>query len=411
MTLAVVASVTPATVARAQGDTLHAGTHLPVRFVQGIRSGQDRVGTVVLLQTMAAVTRDSCVMLAPYRTVWATVSTSRGGRMFGRGGELGLNTDSLRRRSGEILLVEAILDTLEWERAGSRLLPSGVIQEHGRSAVKAAILPAVAATGGLAVVPVAVIGGWSLLHKGAGVEIVAGELAGVRLMEPLAIRTPASCQPLTDDHTTLAPPQLPNFAPRATDQSGLILGDQFNVILLGTEEEVRQAFRAAGWTSEVARSLGNIVRGSAAVVFKRQDQRVPFSPEFYQGRVQDLGFQRIGLNARERHHIRLWRLDADTTVWVGAANEDVGFKVAPFRLSATHRMDPDIDHERDILTSDLEAGGCARLLGLVALPGAVVSGHNTSRQAFTSDTRASVLRAGCQGASGGAALTQVVLGG
>jgi hypothetical protein len=386
--------------AAGQSDTLHPGTRLPVRFVQGVRSGRDSIGSIILLQTMASVTRDSCVMLAPYRTVWARVSTSKGGRMFGRGGQFGLSTDSLRRLTGEILLVEAILDTLEWERSGARLLPSGVVEQHGRSAVSAAILPAVAATGGLAIVPVALIGGWSLLHKGAGVEILAGELAGVRLVEPFAIATPASCQPLTGDHTTLARPQLPDISPRATDPSGLVLGDQFNVVLLGTEEDVRQAFRAAGWTSEVVRSLSNIVRGSAAVVFKRQDQRVPFSPEFYQGRVQDLGFQRIGLNARERHHVRLWRLDTDTTVWVGAANEDVGFKVAPFRLSATHRMDPDIDHERDILTGDLEAGGCAKLLGLVALPGAVTSGHNTSRQAFTSDGRASVLRAGCGGAAG-----------
>ena len=384
----------------AQSDTLHPGTRLPVRFVQGVRSGKDSVGSVILLQTMAAVTRDSCVMLAPFRTVWARISTSKGGRMFGRGGQLGLTTDSLRRLAGEILLVEAILDSLEWVRSGAKLLPSGVVEQGGRKVVSAAILPAVAASGGLAVVPVALIGGWAFLHKGAGVEIVAGELAGVRLLEPIAIASPASCSPLTDDHITLAPPRLPDFSPRATDQSGLVLGDQVNVILLGTEEEVRQAFRAAGWTDEGVRSLSNIVRGSAAVVFKGQDQRVPFSPEFYEGRVQDLGFQRVGLDARERHHIRLWRLDADSTVWVGAANEDVGFKVAPFRLSATHRMDPDIDHERDILTRDLEAGGCATLLGMVAPKGAVTKGRNTSRQAFTSDGRAAVLRAGCPGPPG-----------
>ncbi len=176
----------------------------------------------------------------------------------------------------------------------------------------------------------------------------------------------------------------------------MVLGDEVNIVILGTRHDVASAFFAAGWQFEAERSAINLLRGSASVVFKGTDTRVPFSPEYYEGRVQDLGFQRTGINARLRHHIRLWQLDSDSTVWIGAANEDIGFKFDPLTLSATHRMDPDIDRERDVVTGDLQAGGCAQFLGLVALPGAVTSGHNTSNQAFVTDGKAALLRAdGC----------------
>jgi hypothetical protein len=56
-------------------------------------------------------------------------------------------------------------------------------------------------------------------------------------------------------------------------------------------------------------------------------------------------------------------------------------------------MDPDIDSERDVVTGDLQAGGCAQFLGLVELPGAVTSGRNTSNQPFYTDGKAALLRA------------------
>lgn len=378
----------------AQAFTLDTGTVIPIRFVEGLRSGRDAVGTAVVLQTMASVMQDQCMVLAPFRTVWATVSTSKGGRILGRGGALGLTADSLRRRSGDVVALEAVLDSLEWP--GARILPSGIVEQKHRKLAAAAALPAVAATGGLAIVPVALIGSWSFLRDGAGVEIVAGELGSLRVVAPLELARAASCQPLTDEALAIHLPTLPGIAPRATDRSGLILGDQFNVILQGTEAQVREAFRAAGWAPEGSRSLANLMKGSAAVVFDKRDRSVAFSPEYYEGRAQDLGFQRVGLSARERHHVRLWQLDAHPGTWVGAANEDVGLKVALDRLSATHRMDPDIDRERDILAGDLEAGGCARFLGLVALPGAVTSGRNTSAQEFSTDGRSAILKTGCR---------------
>src|SRR5437868_2539491 len=43
-----------------------ARTHIPTRFVQRVTSGRDTVGTPVLVQTIGAVVRDSCVIVPPY---------------------------------------------------------------------------------------------------------------------------------------------------------------------------------------------------------------------------------------------------------------------------------------------------------------------------------------------------------
>ncbi len=387
----VVALALAATPLAAQQETLPVGSRVPIRFVEAVKSGRDKVGTTVILQSMAAVRKDTCVMLAPFRTVYASVSSSRGGRLFGRQADLAIQVDSIRRQSGHVLKMSAVLDSLEWLPGGGRITASGTVVQRGRGMVSKALLPAAAATGGLALVPVALIGGFSLARKGPSLDIVAGELGLVRLTEPLVIPDPASCHKAGAE--TLVLPKLPRFTPRVTDKSGMVLGDEVNIVILGTRHEVASAFFAAGWQFEAERSMMNLFRGSAAVVFKGTDTRVPFSPEYYEGRVQDLGFQRTGINARLRHHIRLWQLDSDSTVWIGAANEDIGFKFDPLTLSATHRMDPDIDSERDVVTGDLQAGGCAQFLGLVELPGAVTSGRNTSNQPFYTDGKAALLRA------------------
>src|SRR5439155_1279862 len=74
------------------------GTHIPIRFVQRVTSGRDTVGTPVLVQTMGAVVRDSCVILPPYLRAKGHVVVSKGGGRFGRHGRLGLSFDSLEIR-------------------------------------------------------------------------------------------------------------------------------------------------------------------------------------------------------------------------------------------------------------------------------------------------------------------------
>src|SRR2546429_6655655 len=92
---------------------LPAGTHIPIRFVQRVTSGRDTVGTPVLVQTIGAVVRDSCVIVPPYLRVTGRVVVSKGGGRFGRHGRLGLRFDSPGGGPGPWGAVSAVLYPLE----------------------------------------------------------------------------------------------------------------------------------------------------------------------------------------------------------------------------------------------------------------------------------------------------------
>src|SRR5207237_4867914 len=113
---------------------LPAGTHIPIRFVQRVTSGRDTVGAPVLVQTMGAVVRDSCVILPPYLRAKGHLVVSKGGGRFGRHGRLGLSFDSLEIRPGRWAAVSAMLDTLEYAPRGG-LADSGLVSSGKTSIV------------------------------------------------------------------------------------------------------------------------------------------------------------------------------------------------------------------------------------------------------------------------------------
>ena len=186
---------------------------------------------------------------------------------------------------------------------------------------------------------------------------------------------------------------LPPFAARTTDKSGQVPGDQINFVLLGSQGQVDSAFAAADWLPRVANTLKNEVTGATDVVLDRSSSKVAFSNAYYGGGWRTSRSSDRGPRAGAAPYPALVdRQRADD--WVGAADEDIGLKVDLKQLP-THRVSPDIDDERDILSGDLEAGGCAVFIGYVSPKGAITSGVNRWGQQIRSDGRAAVLKMGC----------------
>ncbi len=373
---------------------LPAGTHIPIRFVQRVTSGRDTVGTPVLVQTMGAVVRDSCVIVRPYLRAKGHVVVSKGGGRFGRHGRLGLRFDSLEVSPGRWASVAAVLDTLEYAPRGG-LADSGLVSSGktsiagvGRKLVPAGVAAAVA----LDAVPVAVLGGFSVVRRGPPVRIFAGEIGGIRLTDPLVLPTRDRCDPVTAHRELTEMPALPKFVPRSENRSGTVLGDAFNVLLLGTAGEIDSSFRAAGWLPAQKRSVLSVTREVTAAIASRPALTAPVSTQYFAGRAQDLAYELAGPNVRIRHHIRIWLLDSLSRVWVGAANKDVGVIFKPWEPQATHRIESHIDWERDRVVHDLEASGCGDLLDYMRLPGAITDARNVSGQKVVSDGRTAVVR-------------------
>ncbi len=372
------------------------GTRLPVRFMQSMRSGRDRVGTVVRALTMTDLEAGGCVAVPAFTPLLATITVSRRGGLFGRGGELDLRFDSILAAGRRWVPVSAVLDSLEWTprrvweadgevRRGTRSVP-GILGVAGAATV------AGLATG-VGIFPAAAITGLDLARRGRAERILTGQRGRIRLTAPFTVPMPSRCErPLTWD-SVIRPP-LPPLAPRSTNQRGTQDADPINLVLRGTREDVDSAFDRAGWVLAQRSTLGTLAKEVGAIVISARDAAAPMSHEYYLGRVEDLRFERASPSARARHHVRLWQVDATGTLWAAAATEDVGMLVSPRRRTVTHRIAPDIDRERDLLASELLGGGCAAPEGYATLPGAVRADSSVAGQKYFTDGRAVVLRLG-----------------
>ncbi len=369
--------------------TFQAGTRIPVRFLEGIASGRDTAGTQLLLQTFGALVENVCVIVPAYTHLAGHVFRSIGGRMLGRGGELVLVFDSLEIRPGAWTPLRAVLDTLEYEPS-TAIRDSGVLHAPGSNAEKelTAATPAAAEVG---FVPAAILSTYLVIHRGPRARILAGEAGAIRLAAPLVVDRPQVCAPVSGERDLVALPQLPAFLPYTTNRQASRSGDPINLLFLGDVQDLDRAFLNGGWLRAGARGFGSVAHEVTAAVTARPAVGAPLSTKYFGGRAEDLGYEIAGPNARKRHHLRIWLLDTLAGVWVAAANEDIGLSVNPFKGRATHKIDPQIDNERDFIVRTLEAGRCADLVDYLTLPGAAPSGRNAEGQRYTTDGRAAVI--------------------
>jgi len=139
-------------------------------------------------------------------------------------------------------------------------------------------------------------------------------------------------------------------------------GDMVNFLILGDEDEMKKVFTTAGWVKVDADVKATILAGAMASFSKESYLTMPMSPLYLFGRQQDYGWahaEPITVVA-SRNHLRVWK--APFTVdgqmlWVGAATHDIGFEKDQRNNGLTHKIDPDIDLERDYVEKTLSSTG------------------------------------------------------
>jgi len=147
--------------------------------------------------------------------------------------------------------------------------------------------------------------------------------------------------------------------------------DPMNLIFVGAEADLRQAFKTAKWSGAQPASPVSLVYGLLMVLMGKTYHNGPFTPLYVNIGLQDMAYQqsthRTGF--RSRHHLRIWRtgikLSGGKWVWVAGASYDPDLKFMfkpPFIL---HHQDPDFDKERDYVVNTLEKTGLATKVKLV----------------------------------------------
>jgi hypothetical protein len=150
--------------------------------------------------------------------------------------------------------------------------------------------------------------------------------------------------------------------PKLTKNAKGIDGDPVNIALIGSDSDIVHAFRAAHWVQAAPVTRASSIGIATSVLFNRPDSAAPVSPLYLFGRQQDMAWEReINLSARQRHHVRLWRVAniayAGRPVWIGDASYDLRAGISHRGFHPTHHIAPDIDEERDTLTGNLIDAG------------------------------------------------------
>ncbi|MEP6962752.1 MAG: LssY C-terminal domain-containing protein [Acidobacteriota bacterium] len=188
---------------------------------------------------------------------------------------------------------------------------------------------------------------------------------------------------------------LDQYPRRITDAQGN-LGDNANFMVVGTEAQALKAFQLAGWV-EVDRSQQSaIMAGIEAVLNKQAYVKLPMSELMLFGRVQDHGLAQgepLAVVA-ERHHFRIWKapfqVDGFSAV-VGAGTHDIGFDRDARNNGMTHKIDPDVDKERDYIGKSLEESGMVAKLDYVMPSKPSTEALTATGATFKSDGRVLVI--------------------
>jgi hypothetical protein len=139
-------------------------------------------------------------------------------------------------------------------------------------------------------------------------------------------------------------------------------GDMVNFLILGSEEAMQKVFTSAGWVKVDADVKGTVLHGVLESISKESYLTMPMSQLYLFGRPQDYGWahaEPISV-VRTRNHLRVWKAAFQVngeTLWVGAATHDIGFERDQRNNGVTHKIDPDIDLERDYVEKTLTSTG------------------------------------------------------
>ncbi|TAM80097.1 MAG: hypothetical protein EPN47_16530 [Acidobacteria bacterium] len=182
--------------------------------------------------------------------------------------------------------------------------------------------------------------------------------------------------------------QLLEQAPRRVKNKKGDRGGPTNLVLVGSRQEIREAFKKAGWTAAQDQDANSLWRTFEAVVKGKGYDAAPMSTLYMYGRPEDMAFEKMLNTFTHRHHLRVWKAPAAADgrqIWLVVADHDNGFDVRPGVIS--HSVDPDVDLERAKVGADLGMTGLVAAEELVSVSNPALSGVTATGGKWESDGR------------------------
>ena len=173
-------------------------------------------------------------------------------------------------------------------------------------------------------------------------------------------------------HQVLTWLYVPDYFIGRTHTPDGLLGDPVNLAVRGDEDDIHAAMRAAGWTRADAITPRSALRIVVSSLMRRSYPAAPVSTLMLFGRGQDFAYQKeVEGNPSQRHHVRFWHTPGGWVLpggrsvdWLAGATYDRSVGLSALTFQVTHKIDADIDIERNFVVDDVRWANAAAGLGV-----------------------------------------------
>jgi hypothetical protein len=213
------------------------------------------------------------------------------------------------------------------------------------------------------------------------VNAPSGPGAAIRKLKPIRDETALAAMIGREPFQTLA-----EKPPKPSDIT--------NLVLVGSEEQVRKVFTEAGWHAAAGLNAAAKFETIKALAESRGYSEAPVSVLLLDGKPPDLVFEKLTNTFAQRHHLRVWRRPVTwegKPVWAVAATHDTGISFSEQNRTFIHKIDSQIDRERAKVTNDLLFTGLVQSVALVDRPQVPQHGENATGDTLDTDAKIAVL--------------------
>lgn len=189
-----------------------------------------------------------------------------------------------------------------------------------------------------------ILDGRAILYPGVGLWLVIAYLTLPRI------------------HRFLTKVYLPNYYIGRTRTGDGFLGDPVNLAFNGTEADIKLAMERAGWVFADELGGSSTLKMVQSSLTRKSYPNAPVSSLFLFGNKQDFAYQQeVGGTTSKRHHIRFWKVPKGwylpggyTADWLAAGTYDRKVGLSLFTFQITHKIEANIDEERDFVIKTLQ---------------------------------------------------------
>ena len=226
----------------------------------------------------------------------------------------------------------------------------------------------------------------------------AGVEMELKLTAPLKLKQGASPEPAGQLQSVPNEAALANLVARepfqTLAQSPPKPSDITNLLLIGGQEAIQQAFREAGWSLAAGLNAQAKFETFRALAEGRGYTEAPVSVLLLDGKPPDFVFEKLNNTFARRHHLRVWKRPVTfqgMPVWAVAATHDIGISFSEKDYTFIHRIDSQIDRERSKVVNDLIFTGRIQGVALVDRPAVPQHGQNATGDNLDTDGKTAVL--------------------